>query len=165
MSILDNLREKHRVKLSESSRRKEISFSFREPDRVPIRISAAGSYYAHMFGYNIKDYYQEADVQVDTQLRGIEWRLENLKDDNTDTEIHLDIGPISEGLVFDCPIERPDGTSPRIVPILKDEHDFAELRVPDPKRLKGLEWLDRRFEDFYRAAARRESTCPEAVPG
>ena len=133
--------ENYKKQMEESEKRKEIAFSFREPDRVPINISVAGSYFSKMFDYNIKDYYTDREVMVDVQLKSLPWRFECLKDDRTDYGINLDLGPVYEGLFFDCPIEYPDDTSPRIVPILKDENDIMKLKVPDPATNPGIQYV------------------------
>lgn len=148
------LKEKYGRQIKESEEIIKTAHSFKEPSRVPVLISAAGSYYAHMFGFDIKDYYGDADIQVEVQLRANAWRLENLRDDNPNTDVYLDIGPIAEGLLFDVPIVRPQGTSPRITTPVKDEDDIKNLKVPDPAKSEGLEWLERRF-DRFRASAKK----------
>jgi len=133
--------KKYKIQIEESEKRKKIAFSFKEPDFVPINISAYGSYYSTMFGYNIKDYYTDREVMVDVFLKYIPWRFEYLKDDRTDYGITLDLGPVGEGLFFNCPIEYPDDTSPRVVPILKDENDIMKLKVPDPATNPGIQYV------------------------
>lgn len=146
------IREKFKKEIDEIEKRKKIACSFKEPDRVPIEISAGGSYYSNLFGYDIKDYYENVEVQIEVQLRALKWRFENLKDDNSSTSIGLDIGPIAEGLYFGCPIVRPKGTSPRVVDILQTERDILELKVPEPEDCSGLKWLDQQFQKFKEVA-------------
>ncbi len=55
MSIIDDLNKKHEDQINNSRRRRELAYSFREPDTVPVAISVSGSYFAHMFGFDIKD--------------------------------------------------------------------------------------------------------------
>jgi len=114
--------------IKEIGKRCDIAYSFQEPDRVPISISEGGSYWSKMFEYNIKDYYSDFETKIDVQEKGLLWRFENLKDDRNAYAISFDMGPIAEALVFDCPIEYHDDTSPRIVPILKDISDIEKLR-------------------------------------
>lgn len=71
--------EKYRSRMEESSRRLEIARSFREPDRVPITISTAGSFYTRLFGRNIRDYYMDMDFQLDVQMKGLKWAFEELE--------------------------------------------------------------------------------------
>lgn len=155
MNILERIREQYKNEIESSKRRINTTFAFKEPDRVPIKISTGGSYYAHMFGYDIKDYYEDLEVQIDVQVRSITWRFENLKDDNYSTDIWLDIGPLAEGLYFDCPIVRPSGTSPRIVPILETPEDILKFKVPEPEESEGLKWLDRKFAEFKEIARKK----------
>lgn len=154
MEILkpEEIRKKFEEDIKKSEKRKEISFSFKEPDRIPITISAGGPYYANLFGYDIKDYYENFEVQIEIQLKAINWRFEYLKDDNTGTGIWLDIGVISEGLYFDCPIERPKGTTPWIVPVIQNENDILKLKIPEPEKSNGIKYLEEMFNKFKKVA-------------
>ena len=98
---------KYHDRIEESRERIEISASWHEPDRVPIHISTGGSFYSRLFGYNIRDYYTDPDVCMDVQLKGLEWAYEELQDDRTGYGLHLDFGPIGEGLYFDLPDRVP----------------------------------------------------------
>lgn len=154
--------DKYEGLIKEAEKRRSIAFSFKEPDRVPIHISTGGSYYSHMFGYNIRDYYLHPEVMLECQLKGFEWRLEKLKDDRTDYALYLDFGPIHEALLFDTPIERPDNTSPRIVPSLETEKDILELKIPDPSRSKGIKWLYKQYAKFMEIARKTNKRIPVA---
>lgn len=146
--------DKYMRHLEEAERRKQIAFSFREPDRVPINISEYGSYWSRLFGYNIRDYYTDLEVSIEVQIKGFEWRLENLKDDRTNYVLTYDLGPVAEGIYFECPIEYPDDTSPRIVHILNDVSDIDALEIPDPEDVPKVRWYYDRFEEF-KALARK----------
>ena len=50
--MIDFNPEKYKTQIEESRKRCQISARFEEPDRVPISISAGGSYFARLFGYN-----------------------------------------------------------------------------------------------------------------
>lgn len=147
--------------MEESARRLKVARSFQEPDRVPVRISVGGSYFAWLQGVNIRDYYRapwegDFDLQIEVQLEGQRWCFEELGDDRTGASVWLDLGPVAEGIFFDCPIHWPDGTSPRIEPVLKNEDDIRrfveEWRVPDPAEHKGVQEVYRLCERFRKRA-------------
>lgn len=129
--------QKYQRQIEASRKRIETAKSFQEPDRVPIRISLGNSFFCNMFGIDIKDYYQAAfdnlDLQIEVQLKGQQWLFEELQDDRTGCGIHLELGPLGEGIVFNAEIVRPQGTSPWIVPFLESEADIEKLEVPDPQ--------------------------------
>jgi uroporphyrinogen-III decarboxylase len=147
--------EKYRDRIEESKKRLEVARQFREPDRVPISISASGSYYCWLFGVNIRDYYLDIDLQIDVQSKGLEWRFETLQDDSTGYGLHTDHGPLGEALLWDTPIERPDGTSPWGVRIVHALEDIDRLPVPDPAQSKGVKWAYDRYEQMKEKVERR----------
>ncbi|HID95151.1 MAG TPA: hypothetical protein EYP53_03725 [Candidatus Latescibacteria bacterium] len=156
--------QKYTQRIEESRRRFEITRRFEEPDRVPISISTGGSFYARLFGYNIRDYFLAPELNLEVQLKGLQWAYEELQDDRTGYGIGLDEGPVGEAIVFDCPIERPDDSSPRIVPILETEADvrsFVERwTVPDPGEHEGIQKAYRRIEEFKTLAAKMGVNLP-----
>jgi uroporphyrinogen-III decarboxylase len=147
-------------RIEDSKRRWEIARRFQEPDRVPISISTAGSYYCWLFGYNIRDFYTSMEVCIEVQARGLKWAFEELGDDRTDFGLHWDLGPVGEAIVFDCPIEYPDNTSPRIVPILESADDVERLRVPDVENHNRIRELLRLGEVFRDKAQRMAPNLP-----
>ncbi len=140
--------EKYKSRIAESRKRRQISARFQEPDRVPISISVSGSFFSNLFGYNIRDYYTDMDVGMEVELKGLEWSYEELRDDRTGYGIGLAIGPVTEGIYFDCPIEYPDGTSPRIVPKMNDLADIEKLEIPDPAEHEGVLKVYRMYEEL-----------------
>ena len=140
--------EKYRTQIEESRKRREVSARFEEPDRVPISISAGGSYFAWLFGCNIRDYYTDMDLSIQVKLRGLEWAFEELQDDRTGYGVGLDLGPVYEGIYFDCTIEYPDDTSPRIVPKMSDPADIEKLEIPDPAEHEGVLKVYRMYEEL-----------------
>ncbi len=146
--------ETYANRIQESLRRWQIARSFREPDRVPITISTGGSFYCRLFGYNIRDYYTSQEVCLDVQIRGLQWAFEELGDDRTDYGLFWDLGPVQEAMVFGCPVEYPDDTSPRIVPIIQSVEDIERLQVPDFTRHARINDLVRLGEVFVAKAGR-----------
>ena len=138
--------EQYRPRMEDAKRRLEIARSFREPDRVPITISTAGSFYTRMFGGNIRDYYVDMDFQLDVQMKGLLWAFDELGDDRTGAGTHVDIGPLAEGVVFDLPIERPDATSPWVRHALTTPEKIEALKVPDPATHPGIQGVYRLYE-------------------
>lgn len=137
--------EKYRDRIEESRRRIEITSRFEEPDRVPIRISEGGSYYCWLFGHDIGEYYQNVELQIEVQLKGLEWAYEELFDDRTGHGLRAEVGPVGEALLWDCAIERPPGTSPWIVPCVHSLEEMERLPAPDPASARGVKWaLERR---------------------
>jgi len=158
--VIDFNPEKHESRIRESQRRWEIARSFREPDRVPILISTGGSFYCKLFGYNIRDYYTSQEVCLEVQLRGLKWSYGELGDDRVDTGLFWDIGPIQEAIIFNCPIEYPDDTSPRIVPILETVEDIERLQVPDFEKHPRVREMLQLGEVFVRKANRVAPKLP-----
>ncbi|MBI3991354.1 MAG: hypothetical protein HY350_04305 [Candidatus Omnitrophica bacterium] len=146
--------------IKESEDRLKIAYSFREPDRVPIIINEYGSYWARLFGSNIRDYYTDLEVMIDVQEKGLKWRFEDLRDDRNNYILNLEYGPVQEAIVFDCPLEYPDDTSPRIVPILKDIKDIENLKIIEPENNPRIKEFLKRFEEFKKIAEKRKSIFP-----
>lgn len=144
--------KKYEEEIEKRKKRLDNIYSFKEADRVPILISTSGPYYAWLFGYDIKDYYENFEVQIEVQLKGLNWKYEYLGDDSIGGGIWMDIGIIAEGIYFDCPIERPKGTTPWVVPILQDEKDIINFKVPEPEKAPGLKLLEEMYTKFKRAA-------------
>ncbi len=138
--------EKYRSKLNESRRRLALAESFQEPDRVPVQISVAGSYFSKMQGINIRDFYLDLETNLRVQLEGLEWVFEELQDDRTEIAISYDPGPVYEGLFFGAEIDRPDDTSPWIVPFLETREDVEKLKVPDPENHPAVQDVYRKYE-------------------
>lgn len=147
--------EKFRDRIAESQRRIDIASRFEEPDRVPITISAVGSYYCWLFGYDIAEYYQDVALQLEVQLKGQEWAFEELCDDRTGYGLWTDLGPLGEGLLWGCAIERPAGTSPWIVPCVHTPQDIERLPVPDPATAPGVKWALEQHERIKELARER----------
>lgn len=152
---------RYESRMRESARRLAVARSFKEPDRVPIRITVGGSYFCWLLGVDIRDYYRAPwegrfDLQIEVQLEGQRWCLEELGDDRTEVRVSLDLGPIAEGLFFDCPIHWPQSTSPRVEPKLKTEDDIRrfveEWRVPDPAEHKAVQDVYGMWERFRERA-------------
>ncbi|MBN1343274.1 MAG: hypothetical protein JXQ73_11375 [Phycisphaerae bacterium] len=152
--------ERYEDRIKESKHRWEAAQRFEEPDRVPISISTAGSYYSRLFGYNIRDYYTSMEVAIEVQLRGLTWAFEELQDDRTGYGLVWDLGPVGEAIVFDCPIEYPDDTSPRIVPILQSVEDIERLKVPDIDKHARIHDLLQLGEVFKAKAERMAPNLP-----
>jgi len=152
--------DRYETRIAESRRRWEIAQRFEEPDRVPISISTAGSYYCSLFGYNIRDYYTSMEVSIEVQVRGLNWAFDELGDDRTGFGLHWDLGPVGEAIVFDCPIEYPDDTSPRIVPILETVEDIEKLQVPDIETHTRIHDLLQLGEVFKAKAGRMAPKLP-----
>ena len=101
------------ARIAERNRERfEAVHRFEEPDRVPVAIGVGGPYYAWLFGYTLMEYYSSFKVMVDVQLMGLKWRFEWLQDDVVGVGVHLDVGSIAEGIVFDCRIAMPDERNP-----------------------------------------------------
>ena len=142
--------------LKENRNRIEKVHSFEELDRVPVVIGLGGPYYAKIFGYTFDKYYNDLSVMLDTQIKGIKWRLSWLKDDFTNVGVFLDTGSISEGVFFGCEIEMPNAEnpwkSPWIVPCIKNIEDIDKLEVPDPREHRGVKEYYNRLEKFEKLA-------------
>jgi uroporphyrinogen-III decarboxylase len=133
---------------------------FEEPDRVPVLMSCAGSYYSWMMGVNIRDYYADIDTQIDVQLFGLEWAFGTLQDDRTSYGLYLDPGPIGEALLFDMEIIRPDNTSPWAVRKLTNPDDILTMEVPDPRQARGVQEHLKRIERLKERVRERGIDLP-----
>jgi uroporphyrinogen-III decarboxylase len=147
--------EKYRGRIEESRKRLEITSRFEEPDRVPIKISESGSFHCWRLGYDIAEYYQDVELQIEVQLKGLEWTWEELRDDRTGYGLHAETGPLGEALLWGCEIQRPAGTSPWIVPCVQTLKDIEELPVPDPAQAPGVQWALERREQMKELARRK----------
>ncbi len=140
-------------RMREAEARLKAAYSFSESDRVPVTIPVGGSYFAAMTGTNINDYYSDIETSVRTQAAGFAWIFEHLRDDRTGCSLYLDLGPVYEGLLFDCEIQYHDNTSPRIVPQLRTRQDILDLEIPDPEQSPGVAHAYGQYERFKEAAA------------
>lgn len=131
-----------------SRQRLQAAREFREADRVPTLCGVAGSFYSWLFGVNIHDYYADLDTQIEVQTRGMQWHYDNLPDDYTGYGLGYDAGPVGEGLVFDCEVVHPDGTSPRIVHFIESPEDIEKLEVVDPRDNPRVQAHLRRYQAF-----------------
>ena len=109
-----------------------IAAAFKEADRIPSAFSIGGSYYCGMYGLDIRDYYANPEMQLEVQMKGIQWEYTELRADScTKQSIGYECGPIQEAVVFGATIERPAGTSPRIVHMFANiDEALAGLKFP-----------------------------------
>ena len=62
-----------------------------------------------LFGVSFLDYYTDLATMIDTQLRGIAWRLANLDEDELPQAIFLDQATVHEAIAFNLPVQyRPN---------------------------------------------------------
>lgn len=164
MKGLDFDVERYRPQMEEARRRLEIARRFEEPDRVPITISVAGSFFCKLFGVNLRDYYQDAfgdlDIQLEVQLRGLKWAFEELRDDRPLCSVHVDIGPIQEALMFDLPVEYPDDTSPWIVRTMSVPEAIEKLRLIPPDENPRVLAVYRQYERLKEKVERYKLRVP-----
>ena len=152
--------DKYRGRIKESHQRLRITQQFQEPDRVPMLISTGGSFYCSLFGYDIADYYNDLEVTLEVQLKGLEWAYEELQDDRSGAGLHPEIGPVAEAILFNAPIERPRGTSPWGRHIIHDPADIDRIQVPDPATHPGVEWVYNRVDEMRALAEKRGEPLP-----
>lgn len=139
--------ERYRGRIEASARRLAQARRLEEPDRVPVTISTAGSFYCRLFGYNIRDYYTDMELQLEVQLKGLRWAYEELQDDRTGYGINVDLGPVAEGIYFDLPVERPDDTSPWIPHAFSGPEAIGRIGAPDPEDHPGVQRAYRIYEE------------------
>jgi len=152
--------EPYREDIRKREERIRVAGSFKEADRIPVTFSIGGSYHCGRLGVSISDYYDNPEMQVEVQLQGIRWEYEHLRADScTRTSVGYETGPIAEAVVFGAEIERPNGTSPRIVhKFASIDEALAGLDFPPPAqndRLKELVSKSKRFEEAARKAGVR----------
>ena len=152
--------DRYRDRIAQSERRLAIAYSFQEPDQVPVLIPLGGSFFCDLFGYNIAEYYQRRDLNLEVQLKGLQWSYEELQDDRTGFGIGLDIGPRGEGLLFGGELVQPDGTSPWVRPIIHEPADVERLRIPDPANTPGVQWYYSQLQQLRDLAKDRGVTIP-----
>ncbi len=150
--------------IEESRKRLEKVAEFEEPDRVPVIISLGGPYYAKLFGYTFAEYYGDLAVMLNTQVKGIKWRMSWLKDDFVSVGVHLDIGSTAEGIVFNCRVEWPSSEkpwqSPWIIPCIKTLEDIDRLEVPDPRSHRGVREYYEKLEKFKKLVRENYGQLP-----
>jgi len=133
--------EGHRARIEQSERRLATARRFEEPDQVPVEIALGGSFYCSLFGCDIAEYMQSRELSIEVQIKGQQWAWEELGDDRTYFGLHLDVGPILEGLLFGAEIVRPAGTSPWSRHLLKEPADVEKLVAPDPATHPAVQWV------------------------
>ncbi len=154
----------YRDDIADRHRRLRTAESFREPDRVPVCFALSGSFYCAMFGVDIGEYYAEPELQVEVQLKGLDWEYRELRADSCTREsIGYEPGPIQEAVVFGATIERPAGTSPRIVPLCATLDEVRALVAPPPADNPRLRAEIARAERFRRTAERLGAGVPVDV--
>ena len=158
--VVDFDPSRYEARMKEAARRAEAAYAFRQADRVPVTIPVGGSYFSWLFGVNINDYYSDRETSVRVQLAGFQWLFEELHDDRTGCALYLDLGPVYEGLFFDCEIQYHDGTSPRIVPRLQTRRDVLDFEVPDPHGHAGVENAFEEYEKLKSIAAKIAPKVP-----
>jgi uroporphyrinogen-III decarboxylase len=151
---------RYRDRIQQSQQRLAICRRFQEPDQVPVDIALGGSFYCSLFGYDIAEYMQSRELNLEVQIKGQQWAWEELGDDRTYFGLHLDIGPIAEGLLFGAEIVRPAGTSPWSRHLLKDPADVEKLQVPDPATNPGVQWVYAELEKMRELARQRDIQLP-----
>ncbi len=151
--------------LREIRKRNLVCEQFQEADRIPINISEYGSYWADMQGVDIRDYYTNPELNIEVQTKGQEWRLKELKDDRANYGIGMDTGIVGEALVFDCPVEYPQGTNPRIVHILEKEEDLDRLEIIPPQNNKRILEYERKHQKFLRLIKKIDPPFPYPEKG
>jgi len=140
--------DKYQGRFEASRERMRKTTDFEEGDRVATHASVAGSYYAWLQGVNIRDYYTDIDTQIEVQMRGLQWRLDNVPDDRTDAGLYYDAGPVGEAVAFNTHVEYPDNTSPRIVHFVHTAEDIEKLQPVDPRTNPQVEGYLRRGREF-----------------
>ncbi|HUU43743.1 MAG TPA: uroporphyrinogen decarboxylase family protein [Planctomycetota bacterium] len=134
-------------------RRLKAAQEFREGDRVPVTFAIGPSYYAWLFDYPIHEMYANPELQVEVQLRGVEWQYEFLRaDSSTPTSIGYNEGPVAEAIVFDADVEYPEDTSPRIVHKFETLEEVLAFEVPHPRDNPRIAQHFKLYERFNAAA-------------
>ena len=142
-------------------KRIETAKAFKEGDRVPVTFAIGPSYYAGLFGYRLHEMYANPELQVEIQLKGVEWEYEFLKaDSSTPTGLSYNEGPVSEAIVFDAPIEYPEDTSPRIVHRFETLDEVLAYEVKPPASNPRIKPHLRLYERFNAAARKMGVKMP-----
>jgi uroporphyrinogen-III decarboxylase len=152
--------ERYRERIARSEQRLAAARRFEEPDQVPVQISVGGSFYCRLFGHNIAEYFQDRELSIEVQLKGLRWAYDELGDDRTGFGIGLDVGPIQEALAFGAEIVRPDDTSPWGRHIIQTPADAEALRVPDPAQTPGVQWYYGELQRLREAVQRLDIRLP-----
>ena len=150
----------YEAQFAEGRRLYDVVARLEQPERVPVRISVGGSFFAKLFGCNLRDYYTNLDLRVEVQVRGLKWVLEYLRDDRTGVALTVDPGPVQEALYWGLPIEYADDTSPWIVPQLHTPEDIERLEVPDPEECEGVRWVYGLYEEMRAKVAKMGLNVP-----
>lgn len=129
--------------------------NFEEPDRVPVLINVGAPFFCQVFGYTLKDYYRNLDLNLKIRVDGSKWAYENLGDDrigyvNNPRQLPPEIGSVAEGVVWGCKINLPTDEKPWLAPWITPKfvtpEDIEKLEVPDPKECV------KRLEEHYKRA-------------
>lgn len=161
---------KYAAEREERWARLKAAQEFREGDRVPVCFAPGPSLYASLFGYPIHEMFANPELQVEVQLKGIEWEYEFLKaDSSTAGSIGYNAGPVQEAVIFGAEVLYPEDTSPRIVHMFDTLEEAAAFEVPHPKDNPRLTGHFKLYERFGAAARKMGVTLalsdwPSVVP-
>ena len=143
----------YRADIEQREQRAATARRFEEADRVPVALGIGGSYFCWLQGVNIRDYYRTPELQIEVQLKGMEWEYEYLRADSCVRQsIAFDSGPVGEAVVFGADVDWPDNTSPRIVHCCDTLDDVLKLTIPAPEDNPRLKALVQQREQFCDAA-------------
>ncbi len=151
---------KYADRIEESRRRLEVTRRFQEPDRVPINITVGGPFFAHLLGYNIRDYYLDMNLMIEIQVGGVRWRFEELGDDITGFNIYLDLGTAGEAAIFDCDLMYPDDNTPAIVRKYETIEDLERIEILDPETHPRIQEIYRKYEELRERVERTGLNYP-----
>ncbi len=156
--------DRYREQIDLARARLHMAERFEEPDRVPFTLSVSGSFFcklndgSYRSNCNLRDYYSNMELDFEVQIRGLRWAFESLRDDRTGCGLHVELGPVGEGILFGFRVVYPDDTSPWIVRELESKDDierFVRTEIPHPEEHPGLRYvaeLDQDAKDYVERA-------------
>jgi uroporphyrinogen-III decarboxylase len=101
-----------------------------------------------LFGVGYRDYYTDPGTMIDTQLRGIAWRLENLDEDELPQAVFLDQATLHEAIAFDLEVQYRDNAPPWAGRLLDYPSEIDDLAVPSLVKHRTLLETASRLEEM-----------------
>lgn len=102
-----------------------------------------------LFDVSFADYYTDLATMIDTQLRGIAWRLENLDEDELPQAVFLDQATLHEAIAFNLRVYYQENSPPWGARLIHNPAEIDRLAPPSLVNHRALTETARRLEKMY----------------
>jgi len=102
-----------------------------------------------LFDVSFADYYTDLATMIDTQLRGIAWRLENLDEDELPQAVFLDQATLHEAIAFNLPVYYQENSPPWGARLIHNPAEIDRLAPPSLVNHRALTETARRLAKMH----------------